>query len=90
MQGNNPTYDAFCYQDQVGIAWQHMTAHDHPFSNKGFGDLNKRFKAACVKRKWFIFVVPTGTTFKYPTLPKRRSSWDFFVLELDVSSQSMF
>ncbi|KIK58437.1 hypothetical protein GYMLUDRAFT_246137 [Collybiopsis luxurians FD-317 M1] len=46
MQGNNPTYDAFCYQDWVGIAWQHTTAHDHPFSNKGFPDLNKWFKAA--------------------------------------------
>ncbi|KIK69106.1 hypothetical protein GYMLUDRAFT_636243 [Collybiopsis luxurians FD-317 M1] len=84
LQGNNATYDAFCYKDGFGIAMQHTISEEHPFSLKGLRDLNKRFKAAGVKTKWFIFVIPKGTQFKYPPLPARRAGWKYFILELDV------
>ncbi|KIK55533.1 hypothetical protein GYMLUDRAFT_99509 [Collybiopsis luxurians FD-317 M1] len=85
LQGNNPTYDAFCYQDGIGIAFQDTICFKHKFSLKGFRDLNARFNAAGVTQKYFIFVIPIGNVFKYPVLPVFRAGWQFFVLELDAA-----
>ncbi|KIK50393.1 hypothetical protein GYMLUDRAFT_987794 [Collybiopsis luxurians FD-317 M1] len=85
VQGNNPTYDAFCYKDGCGIAMQHTISKKHPHNLKGLRDLNKQFNTAGMKKKWFIFVIPKGTQFKYPPLPACRAGWKYFTLELDVN-----
>jgi hypothetical protein len=88
VQGNNPTYDAFCYKDGCGIAMQHTISKKHPHSLKGLQDLNKWFNAAGMKKKWFIFVIPKGTQFTYPPLPACRAGWEYFTLELDINQPS--
>ena len=85
LQGNNPTYNAFCYQSRIGVAIQSTICFKHHFSSKGFRDLNARFKAASVEKRYFIFVVPFDNGFHYPKLPAKREPWRFFTLELDVS-----
>ncbi|KAJ3511278.1 hypothetical protein NLJ89_g4195 [Agrocybe chaxingu] len=84
QKGNNPTFDSFLHiSDEVGIGFQMTISSDHTLEPKGLRILAQRLGT---NEHLFVFVIPTGHSFRCKNPPKHwMSKFKFYTLEVDFN-----
>ncbi|KIK51868.1 hypothetical protein GYMLUDRAFT_78056 [Collybiopsis luxurians FD-317 M1] len=86
LQKNNSIYNAFCYQDGMGLGFQKTISKSHTIKKPGLLALHQRLCTAGVSQCIFIIITPKDTNFKLPTdleCLNKKPHFEFYKLELD-------